>query len=51
MKSMDDLEHIDFEIPEDIDVAISEVDLPEIDLDMPDIDLKIPEDESKMSVV
>jgi len=51
MKSMDDLEHIDFDIPEDIDVDISEVDLPEIDLDRPDIDLKIPEDESKMSVV
>ena len=45
MKSMDDLEHIDFEIPEDIDFAIPENDLPEIDIDKPDIDLKIPEDE------
>jgi len=39
-----DLEHIDFELPEDIDFSIPEVDLPEIDLELPEIDLKIPEE-------
>jgi len=46
-----DLEHIDFELPEDIDFSIPEVDLPEIDLELPEIDLKLPEEELEIGGV
>ena len=46
-RNIEDIENIEFDIPDvdipqDIDFSLPEVDLPDVDLDIHDIDMKLP---------